>query len=650
MFDRIWKKFTLALLVVAYAPIAYFGYYDLIAKEMSVTDATLKEVFINTITRGKEIERTFINARVDINDVRSSLALKVLVDSVRDESPPSAVRKSMVEQDFIRFLSLRPGYSRIGFLDDYGDEIVIVYRSGSRIVATPSSGRKNRLTSAFYIGAARLADDGVAVMPMRSSVHPSLDLPTVTLVRHATKVFDSSGVARGVVYIDLNGSELFDRLTRMTLESRRVAALVTNEGDYIYNPFVKPGVATIPPTEVAVNVRKELGRELADQLLSGGRGVISDHPDYLWAYNAVHLQEGDSKRYLVVFDRYARSLFAEKLYEIKRVYAIGAIFTVILVVLVAVLVSRALTVPINTLRRGVEKFKNHDFDHRIRIDSRDEIKSLSLAYNEMADDLQEYSRSLELKVSERTDRIKEVERQLMRSEKLAALGFLSAGVAHEINNPISVIVMRLDLVKKALQQGDMEIVEKDIEVVKNHAIRISTIARSLLTFAREGDNKLMAVDLNEVIGSVLSLIGHPLKSKGISVKSVLQTDLPQVWANLSGMERVIYNLVQNSYQACASGDILEISTRKCDGGGVELTVRDTGPGIGKESLERIFEPFYTTKEVGEGTGLGLSISYGLIRDFGGEIDVKSVPGEGALFTITLENASDHLIGGGEKKI
>ncbi|VAX16858.1 hypothetical protein MNBD_NITROSPINAE04-672, partial [hydrothermal vent metagenome] len=383
-------------------------------------------------------------------------------------------------------------------------------------------------------------------------------------------------------------------------------------------------------------------KAVVSQILSGRSGIISDDPDNLFAYSAVYPEPADKSRFYVVFDVYPKRLFSEKLYEIKKKYVLAALGAFGLVIIVAVMLSRALTRPINKLIDGVERAGRRDLDHRIDIKSGDEIESLAKAYNMMADSLKEYSETLEGKVEERSKRIKQVERKLMQAEKLAAIGFLSAGVAHEINNPISIVVTRLELIGKALEEGDMETVRKDLEVLKSHSARIGRIAGNLLTFSRSGSGKPGQVDLNDIVRVVADLIKYPAKKKGMDIVMYLEPDLPFVWANASGIEQVIYNIAYNAYQASSSGQKIEITTRSTDGGKVKLEIKDRGHGIPKDKVKRVFEPFFTTKEVGQGTGLGLSISYGLVKGFGGSIEVDSDPDTGTMFTVILNTGSKIL--------
>ena len=603
MFNTIWKKFTLALLVVAFVPIGFFGYYDLLAARSSIADEMTRKVFLNTATRAKEIERAFINARADARHLGSGRVVAFLLNALKEKPEEAVYWKLQVEKEFSMFLSLKPGYSSAGLIDDYGDEAVIAVRHGKRIFSLPEIQKHNRLTAPYYVAAAQLDKFEVSAIPMRSLVDRSRDIRNTTLIRYVTTLFDESSAPMGVIYIDLNGAEIFEGLSRASLERKREAALVTHDGNYIYNPFIQPENQA-PPMRETGNIKEEFSRKVVRQILSGRSGIITDQKDHLIAYSAVYPVAGDKKMFYVVYDSYPRALLAPKLSGVKKRYIFGAAGALTLILLLSIGVSYALTRQITKLREGAEKFSNREFGHRIKISSHDEIAALAKAYNLMAESLQEYSQSLEMKVEERTVRIKQVEKKLAQSEKLAAIGSLSAGVAHEINNPISIIVTRTELMQKEFERGETKNLKKDLETLRIHATRIGKIASNLLTFSRKKPGELSAIDLNEVIKKVAALIEHPVSSKGIALSLDLDKTLPEVWANASGMEQVIYNMAYNAYQATEPGQNINISSRLADDKRVTLEITDFGSGIPKTVMEHIFDPFFYHQGGGRGLRAG----------------------------------------------
>ena len=640
----------MALLVTTFTPIGYFLYHDLTAAKSVIVEEKLKVIYLNAVTRAKDIERTFINAHKDINYLRSSLAMQFLLDIPDSKSDAAIYWRSLVEREMDLFLSMRPECESVGLIDEYGDEVLVLFKSGGRITSLSDDQKRNRLTAPFYVGAASLEKFAVAAIQMRNSVEPGRDLASVTLLRYATKVFDKLGKPRFVVYMDLNGSELSRWLSLTSFERRRPAALVTSGGNYIYNPYVQPIEAGSRAT-VTNNVKEEFPSSVFNQLVSGRRGVISDDADNLFSYISIYPQIGNMDFFYVVFDKYPRDLIFPGIEAIKETYMKGALAALVLCLGLSALLSWALTRNVAKLRDGVESLGRRELDFRLDIKSGDEIESLARSYNAMADSLQEYSQTLERKVEDRTERVKEVERQLASAEKLAAIGFLAAGVAHEINNPISVIATRLELIRRELKKGKAdEIILKDLDAISRHAERISKIAGGLLTFARDAESKIEDVDLNKAVERVMALLDGQIKGKGLETKLALDPGARPAQANGLGVEQVMYNLIHNALQATPSGGTITVSTFATDDGLVAFRVSDTGPGIPKENAGRVFEPFFTTKDPGQGTGLGLSISYGLVKDFGGSITLDSPSGAGAMFTVKLKTAAGRRQDGGKELV
>lgn len=647
MFNRIWKKFTLALLIVTFIPIGYFGFQDWVAAKASVLDDALRDILLNSVTRSKDVERVFINAHEDINYLRSSLAIQFLMDIPREKPKAAIFWRSLVEREFRLFLSLKPGYSKAGLIDEYGDEQVVVFKHEGELITLEDNQKRNRLTSPYYVKAAELEGLGVAAIPMRSSLEPHQNLKNVTLIRYATKIFDRLGKPRGVVYVDLNGSEILSALERTSFEQRRMAGLLNSDGEYIFNPEWREDKSRLFPAGEH-GIMGKFSDEVVAQLLSGRHGVISDDPGSLFAFSSIYPQIGNFNLYYVVFDRYPKNFFAPAFERIGHRYIIGGFVALALVVIVSVVVSRALTRNLSRLRDGVESLRENKLKRHIEIETGDEIESLAMAFNEMADSIRDYQESLEHKVEERSRRIKQVERRLMQSEKLAAIGFLAAGVAHEVNNPISIIITRLELIKRDIMKGRMGNVNKDLDVLRNHATRVGKIATDLLTFSRESSKELTPVNLAEAVKRIMGLIEHSIKKKGVELSISIAPDLPSVMANQTGIEQVLYNIIYNAYQATTDGGRISVNAGQVDGGRVEISISDTGEGIPEDIIEHVFEPFFTTKEAGQGAGLGLSISYGLVREFGGSIEVESEPGKGTAFTINLREAPQ--TGDGSEKV
>jgi two-component system NtrC family sensor kinase len=244
------------------------------------------------------------------------------------------------------------------------------------------------------------------------------------------------------------------------------------------------------------------------------------------------------------------------------------------------------------------------------------------------------------------DREKEMmNEQIIEAGKLASVGELAAGIAHEINNPVAIMVEEAGWIEDLLEEDgtceDPAEVSRALKQIKNQGVRCKQITHKLLSFARKTDPELRKVQLNELIDEVVALSEQRVKYSNVKLKLNLAQHLPEVHVSPSEFEQVLLNLVNNALDAMTpDGGTLAITTR-VDGGHVVVDVADSGQGIPKANLARIFDPFFTTKPVGKGTGLGLSICYGIIKKMEGEISVNSAVGLGTTFHVRLPLPPEH---------
>ena len=230
--------------------------------------------------------------------------------------------------------------------------------------------------------------------------------------------------------------------------------------------------------------------------------------------------------------------------------------------------------------------------------------------------------------------LRATQQQLIQSEKLAAVGTLISGVAHEINNPLGNILGRVQLLQRAAPDDRSR---RGLRTVRDECERAIRIVRNLLSFTREHDPVTALAPLNDTLNEVLELRAYELRVSNIELRKHFQADLPAILADPHQLQQVFLNLVINAEQAMIAahgGGVLSITTQRV-GEALHVVVADDGPGIPDEFISQIFDPFFTTKEVGAGTGLGLSVCYGIVQEHGGELRVQSEEGKGTTFIVEL---------------
>lgn len=266
-----------------------------------------------------------------------------------------------------------------------------------------------------------------------------------------------------------------------------------------------------------------------------------------------------------------------------------------------------------------------------------------IAFARVQAELADLNRSLEVKVAAKTREIEAAQRKAFQQEKLASLGTLVAGVAHELNNNLVPLVAYSHMLSDSARSDDERRV---IAAMVAGADGAKTIVESLLRFSRPEPRNLSVVNCNAVVADVTALLPQQRSRPEVRVRTALWPEPTLVWGDAQQLGQVLVNLINNGYDAIKRRGAIEIATRS-SGPTVELVVSDSGQGIPPEHVSKIFDPFFTTKEVGRGTGLGLSLSYGMVRAHRGEIDVETRPGR-TVFTVRLPAAESAAGTGGER--
>lgn len=398
------------------------------------------------------------------------------------------------------------------------------------------------------------------------------------------------------------------------------------------------GTATIffDDLRIATSVRRQDGEraigtfvspEVAHRVLAEGvrwsdRALVVDEW-YITAYEPI----------LDIFDQRVGMLYVgvlEAKYADVRQAALQ-VFTgitlagVVLALVVGWFLADRIVRPVNRLIRGSIEISEGNLSPKIGDISKGDIGLLQREFLRM-------SQALQMREQRQKE---ESECRLIQSEKQASIGKLAAGVAHEINNPLTAVITFTHLI---LQRNDLpEEVRSDLETVSLQTDRVRKIVKGLLEFSRQTRPELESVQLNDLLAGCVRLMENQALVRGIDMRFEGEADLPALTLDRNQLQSVIINMLINALDATEAGGTVLVSARpsSSDPPGVEFSVQDTGTGIAPEDMEMLFDPFFTTKEVGKGTGLGLSVSAGIVDRHGGNINVRSTVGEGSTFTIWL---------------
>jgi two-component system, NtrC family, sensor kinase len=321
-------------------------------------------------------------------------------------------------------------------------------------------------------------------------------------------------------------------------------------------------------------------------------------------------------------------------------FALATVGFILIIGLTYAMVSN-ITRPIGEMVAATRSITAGRFDQEVRATAQGEVTLLAESFNtmlaslrQMKADLEEWGNTLERKVQERTEQLMRMQVRVAQSERLASLGMLAAGVAHEINNPLGGILSLTALTLEDLAADHPD--RHNLEVVVRQTERCRDIVKGLLDFSRQSTATMEEEDVNAILEQTLALVGKQAAFLNVAVVRHWAPDLPHVAADRQQLQQVFLNLLVNAVQAMGERGTITITTRPAeDGSAVEVVIVDTGRGIPADAIDRIFDPFFTTKEGGTGTGLGLAIAYGIVTRHRGSISVESEIGRGTTFTIRL---------------
>lgn len=336
--------------------------------------------------------------------------------------------------------------------------------------------------------------------------------------------------------------------------------------------------------------------------------------------------------------------------ETITIAAVSFAVVVLVALAVGLLLRRLIYLPLSDLEAGATRLSQGELGHAIPVRSDDEFGHVAGSFNHMSQalqrsiaDLQELVQTLESKVERRTQELRVAEAEVAQGEKLASVGLLASGIAHELNNPLTGVLTFTSLLRKKLPDDNPD--AQDLDLVIAETKRCAAIIRRLLDFAREKVPSQSTVELNRIVADTVRFVERQAALQRIEIALDLDPALPAVWGDADLIKQVVMNILVNATQAISGGGRIDVATRSCAEPGsvpapaVEIVIRDTGCGIAPSDLQRIFDPFFTSKEVGKGTGLGLSVSYGIVKAHGGAIKVDSRVGEGSTFRVVLPAAT-----------
>ena len=462
------------------------------------------------------------------------------------------------------------------------------------------------------------------------------------MLKAASPLIDEEGTILGVLYggILLNQNyEIVDRIKEIVYKGEKYKGIET-------------GTATIfqHDLRISTNVKKANGeraigtrvsKKVNQTVLKEGKPwihrafVVNDW--YIAAYEPI--KNIDGRIIGILYVGMLEKPYIDLRNNVMIKFTGMAILCVVFLLTILFFITSTIIHPIQGVVFATNKIAQGDLDHKVEINFRDEIGQLAQSFNQMTENLKKaneklikWGKTLEKRVEERTKELREMQDYLIQSEKLASLGKMSAGVAHEINNPLTSILINTHLMLEKLEKNHA--FHEYLSLIADETTRCTNIVKGLLEFSRQSPPQKAYADINEIINRTLQLLENQTSFQNISITKKLNQNLPQIRVDKDKVEQVFWNLMINASEAMPGGGTLNISSQfSTDKKYIEIEFIDTGKGIPNVNINKLFDPFFTTKS--SGTGLGLAVTYGIIEQHQGKIEVKSELGQGSVFTISL---------------
>ena len=462
------------------------------------------------------------------------------------------------------------------------------------------------------------------------------------MLKAAAPLIDENGELLGVLYggVLLNRNyEIVDRVKEIVYKGEKY------KGKEI-------GTATIFQYDlrISTNVKEANGeravgtrvsREVNQAVLKEGKPwiarafVVNDW--YISAYEPIKDIEG--KIIGILYVGMLEKPYIDLRNRVMATFAAMAIGCIILLLLILFFITSSIINPLKNMVLAANRIAQGNLNQKVNMAFQDELGQLAQAFNQMTENLKkaneklvQWGKTLEKRVEERTKELKEMQSHLIQSEKLASLGKLAAAIAHEINNPLTSILINTHLMLEKTEKNNT--FYENLSLIADETSRCSDIVKGLLEFSRQNPPQMSYADINEITEHTIKILENQVAFQNIKIIKKLSADLPQIKLDKDKIKQIIWNFMINASEVMPEGGVLIITSQLSeDKKYIQISFEDNGVGIPKENINKIFDPFFTTKS--GGTGLGLAVSYGIIQQHQGKIEVKSDPGYGSVFTVYL---------------
>ncbi|HDZ45164.1 MAG TPA: sensor histidine kinase [Phycisphaerae bacterium] len=645
---RLRTKIAIPMVALAVIPTITVGIFVMSRMQESLWQSAIQRVEFDTGSKARVVQQFLQGVQQDLRFLSQVQAIRQLAAAEATATPEQVdLLRLKVQSELLIFSQGKRAYYQVRYLDSAGHEVVRLNVEGG-LAAVVHSAELQDKSNRYYVKAALALGSGqIYASPMDLNVeHGRAELPPRAVVRYATLVSGDKGIGRGLLVINIHGDYIMSLLGPPSPGTE--AWLVDQRGAYMGYVGESEARRDLFNLGKGRHLSDDYAPEEARAILERSPGGPSAKTGGIFLSSAsIAFDQGDPKRHWTLLIGQPQATVEGPIRRLTRFLSVVLIFVVLIAAVLGVLIGDYLARPIMRLQQATRDIAAGDLDKRVHVTTGDEIERLANDFNAMTERLQAAQSRLsgwnvELK--------REVERQIemrhrlqsgmARADKLSSIGQITAGVMHEVGNPLAAIKTRIQVAEEAGDlcgecQGLLTEVLAEVD-------RLAAFLRSFARLARLGGSQAkQEVALAEVAHGVLALVSANLREKGVALRCEIAKDLPKVSGVADQLRQLLMNLILNASDASREGGEIVVTIQRGvltpsvsgSSNSVILQVVDEGEGIPAEAFDKIWDPFFTTKH--EGTGLGLAICRQIVQDHAGTIHIDSEPGKGTVVAVTF---------------
>jgi len=655
-------KLALLVTVVVAITAGVLGYSVNVEYHKLLAEQELKNIGVNTGEEAAEIITTIKRMNEDVLFLSSTPPIQGLIRANNDsgidalDGSTEYLWKKRLAIIFQSYLEAKPHYQSIRYIgvEDNGKELVRTDRNKGKIKSYIKEDLQQKENRKYYKKSVILKRKEIYVSDIEyNREFGEIVKPHQLVMRSVTPVYSTKNVVFGVIVINIDVSYLFaDFLSLNNKDNNNVFRYIVNRKGEILNRINDDKKITLD-SKVHIDDFSEYV-EWKNFLLSSETEMIKKFENSngniaLYA-KKIFLDKTEKNRFITLVEKNPYSVVVENVNYVKKQSLLIAIILLLPAILITVIFSNRFTRPLKNITNSITNYKKNRTTLDLNVKSNDEIGALATAFREMVHDLDQ------------------AQEQLIQSEKMASIGQLAAGVAHEINNPVGFVGSNInslkdycndllkvitayestdeylkrdndiwDSIETIKKEVDLNYLKEDISNLISESTdgvkRVKEIVQNLKDFSHVDEAEWQWADIHKGLDSTLNIVNNEIKYKAEVLKKY--GEVPEIECLASQLNQVFMNLLVNAAHSIDEHGTITIETGLTDTNLVWICISDTGRGIPSSLLKKVFDPFFTTKPIGEGTGLGLSLSYGIIEKHAGRIDVESKEGVGTKFSIWL---------------